>query len=105
MAEGRRSGTSRSLVIYGLLLELCPCAYLQQYRAEMLQNFEDLEQASPSHAVLWLFIGRDLAVSLRSQFTKTLWGQTTIVLIILAVLHAHAQRHPGQHAHAIWGFC
>jgi hypothetical protein len=100
MAQAEQSRTSRSLAIYGLLLELYPRPYLQQHRAEMLQNFQDLEQASPSKAELWLFIGRDLAVSLRSQFTKTFWGQTTIVVLVLAILllyterHAVARRHP-----------
>jgi hypothetical protein len=75
-------GTSRSFAIYGLLLKLDPRPYLQQHRAELLQNFEDLEQASRSTIALWLFIGKDL----RSQFTKTLWGQTAIAVIVLAVL-------------------
>jgi hypothetical protein len=74
MAQRRRSGTSRPLVIYGWLPELYPCAYLQQHRAEMLQDFEDLEQASPSKAALWLFIGRDLAVSLRSPIHQDALG-------------------------------
>jgi hypothetical protein len=70
MARTEQNRTSRSLAIYGLLLELYPRPYLQQHRAEMLQNFQDLEQASPSKAELWLFLARDLAVSLRSQFTR-----------------------------------
>jgi hypothetical protein len=100
MAQHGQCGTSRSLAIYGLLLKLYPRPYLQQHRAELLQNFADLEQASQSTIALWLFIGRDLVVSLRSQFTKTLWGQTAIVVLVLAILlvyterHAVARRHP-----------
>jgi hypothetical protein len=105
MAEARQSGTSRSLAIYGLLLELYPRPYLQQHRAEMLQNFQDLEQASSSKAELWLFIGRDLAVSLRSQFTKTLWGQTAIVILILAILLVYAERHADSRRHLIESCC
>jgi hypothetical protein len=102
---GRRQGTSRSLTVYGWLLELYPREYLQQHRAEMLQNFKDLEEESSSTAALWLFIGKDLALSLRYQFTKTFVGQTTIVLLVLAVLLAGARRHPGGQEHSIWGFC
>jgi hypothetical protein len=36
---------------------------LGQHRAELLQNLEDLEQASSSKVELWLFIGKDLAIS------------------------------------------
>lgn len=92
MTQAEQSRTSRSLAIYGLLLELYPRSYLQQHRAEMLQNFQDFEQASPSKAALWLFLGKDLAVSFRSQFTKTLWGQTVIVILVLAVLLVCTER-------------
>jgi hypothetical protein len=91
---------SWSQAIYGLLLELYPRPYLQQHRAEMLQNFQDLEQASPSKSALWLFIARDLVASLQSQFTRTLWGQTAMVVLVLAIVlvtsehHAVARRHP-----------
>jgi hypothetical protein len=50
--------------MYRLFLELYPPEYLQEHRAEMLQNFEDLERASSSKAALWLFIGKDLMISL-----------------------------------------
>jgi hypothetical protein len=103
--EPERTTTSRSLAIYGLLLELYPRAYLRQHRAEMLQNFADLELASRSKAALWLFIGKDLALSLRAHFTQTFWGQTAIVLIFLATLLAAAELHPGQRERSIWGFC
>jgi hypothetical protein len=105
MARTEQNGTSRSLAIYRLLLELYPRPYLQQHRAEMLQNFQDLEQASPSKAELWLFIGRDLAVSLRSQFNKTLWGQTAIVLLILSILLVYAERHAMARERLIEGCC
>ncbi len=105
MAQSERDGTSRSLAIYGLLLGLYPRPYLRQHRAEMLRNFQDLEQASPSGAALWLFLGKDLAVSLRSQFAKTLWGQTAIVLFVLAVLLVYTARHAVAREHPIEGFC
>lgn len=105
MAHIEQNQTSRSLAIYGLFLELYPHRYLQQHRAEMLQNFQDLEQASPSKPAFWLFIGRDLVVSLRSQFTKTLWGQTTIVALVLSVLLVYAGRHGVARERVIEGFC
>ena len=105
MTQAEQSRTSRSLAIYRLLLELCPRSYLQQHRAEMLQNFQDFEQASPSKAALWLFLGKDLAVSLRSQFTKTLWGQTVIVILVLAVLLVCTERHAPARVQPTEGFC
>jgi hypothetical protein len=100
VTHAERSRTSRSPAVYGLLLELYPRSYRQQHRAEMLQNFQDLEQASSSKAALWVFLARDLAVTLWSQFRKTLWGQTAIVVLVLGILlvyterHAVARRHP-----------
>lgn len=100
MALTEHPEMSRSLAIYGLLLGLYPRPYLQRHRAEMLQNFQDFEQASRSKSALWLLIGRDLLVSLRSQFTRTLWGQTAMVVLVLAIVlaytedHAVARRHP-----------
>ncbi len=105
MAHAGQSRTSRSQAIYGWLLELYPRSYLQQHRAEMLQNFQDLDQASPSKAALWLFLGKDLAVSLRSQFMKTLWGQTAIVLLVLAILLVCTERHAAARVQPIEGFC
>ena len=61
--------------MYGLLIELYPPEYLQQHRAEMLQNFEDLERTSSSKAALWLFMGKDLMISLTSHYLNSLWGQ------------------------------
>jgi hypothetical protein len=60
MVQHGQCGTSRSRAIYGLLLKLYPHPYLQQHRAELLRNFEDLEQASRSTIALWLFLGKDL---------------------------------------------
>ena len=100
MLHSEQNGISRSLAIYGLLLEFYPRSYLQQHRAEMLQNFQDLERASPSKSALWLLIGRDLLVSLQSHFTRMLWGQTAMVVLVLAIVliytehHAVARRHP-----------
>ena len=68
-------------------------SYLQQHRAEMLQNFQDLNRHRHPKAALWLFLVKDLTVSLRSQFTKTLWGQTAIVVLVLAVLLVLTERH------------
>jgi hypothetical protein len=98
-------GTSRSLAIYGLLLQLYPGEYSRQHRAEMLQNFLDIEAAASSRVSLWTFIGKDLVVSLRSHFMRTLWGQTAIVLLVLAALIIGVRGHPVQQEHCIWGFC
>jgi hypothetical protein len=94
---GQKTG-SWSLGIYALLLKLYAPEFLEQHRAELLQNFEDFEKASPSNAALWLFIGKDLMISLISRNTpKSLWGQTALMFIILAivlaVLHAFTSRH------------
>lgn len=69
----------------------------------MLQNFQDLERASLSKAELWLFLARDLAVSLRSQFTNTLWGQTAIVVLVLAIPLTYTERHPVARRHPTEG--
>lgn len=89
MARVQRPSTSRSLAIYRWLLQLYPAEYLRRHRAEMLQNFEDLQHASPSLAALWLLIGRDLMVSLKSHYMpRSFWGQTTLMLVILAMVLA-----------------
>lgn len=75
-AHIEQNGMSRSLAMYGLLLELYPREYLRQHRAEMLQNFEDFERTSSSKAALWLFMGKDLVISLMSHYTNSFWGQT-----------------------------
>ena len=72
-ARIEQNGMSQSLAMYGLLIELYPPEYL--HRAEMLQNFEDLERTSSSKAALWLFMGKDLMISLMSQYINSLWGQ------------------------------
>ena len=64
----------------------------------MLQNFEDLENASSSKAALWLLIGEDLMLSLISRnIPKSLWGQTAlmfiVLVIVLAVLRAFTSEH------------
>lgn len=92
MAQIEQNSRSRSLAIYGLLLDLYPRQYLLQHRAEMLQNFQDFEQASPSKAKFWIFLAKDLAISLRSQFAKTLWGQTAVVLLVLAIILIYTAR-------------
>jgi hypothetical protein len=61
---------SRSLRLYARLLELYPPAFLQRHRAEMLQNFADLEDAATSKVALWLVIGKDLTMSLISHFSR-----------------------------------
>ena len=67
MGRKRNNGGSPGLALYRLLLQLYPPAYLRRHRAELLQNFQDLERAMPSSLALWLFIAKDLAVSLGVQ--------------------------------------
>jgi CubicO group peptidase (beta-lactamase class C family) len=53
----------------------------------MLQNFEDLENASSSKAKLWLLIGEDLMLSLISRnIPKSFWGHTGPLFVVLAVM-------------------
>jgi hypothetical protein len=74
------------LAIYVVLLELYSPEFLTRRRAEMLQNFGDLENGSSSNAVLWLLIGRDLMFSLISRnIPESLWGQIVLMVIVLAI--------------------
>ena len=53
----------------------------------MLQNFEDLENASTPAAAFWLFIGEDLMISLISRENRRpFWAQTVLMLVILVVV-------------------
>jgi hypothetical protein len=105
MSRVDQQRTSRSLAIYGLLLNLYPREYLQDHRAEMVQNFEDFERTSSSRSGLWLFFGKDFAISVMAQLARSRWGQTAIVFIVLiGVLAAVRHRHC-QHEHFTWGFC
>jgi len=89
---------SRSLAVCALLLELYAPEFLAQHRAEMLQNFEDLEITSSSKAALWLLIGKDLMFSLMSRnIPKSLWGQTALMLVILAIVLAGLRSFTSQH--------
>lgn len=82
-----RKTQSRSLAVYGFLLRLYAPDFLARHRAEMLQNFEDHENASSSKAALWLHIGKDLMLSLISRnIPKSLWGRTAPMFIVLAAV-------------------
>lgn len=105
MQQTDKRKTSRSLAVYGMLLNLYPREYLRHHRAEMLQNFEDFDREASSKTELWLFMGKDLAISFRSQFTKSFSGQTAIVSIVLAIVLALAQRRPGEREHTVWILC
>lgn len=100
-----RPGTSRSSTVYGLLLNLYPREYLRHHRAEMLQNFEDFEHASSSRIGLWLFVGKDLALSVITHFAKSRWGQSVIVVAVLIALLAAVGHRPDHHERTAWGFC
>jgi hypothetical protein len=87
MARTKPQARSRSLVVYAVLLKLYAPEFLTQHRAEMLQNFEDLENTLASPVALWLRIGKDLMFSLISrQIRRSLWGQAALMLIVLAVV-------------------
>ena len=98
MARSEQNTRSRSLAVYALLLELYAPEFLAQHRAEMLQNFEDLENTSPSMAALWLLIGKDLMLSLISRnIPKSLWGQTALMFIALAIVLAALRAFTSEH--------
>src|ERR1700710_513125 len=78
---------SRSLAVYALHLQLYAPEFLVRHRAEMLQNFEDLENASSSKAALWLLIGKDLMLSMISRnIPKSIWGHAVPVFIALTAV-------------------
>ena len=77
---------SRSLRLYARLLELYPPSFLQRHRAEMLQNFADLEDAGESKSRLWLLIAKDLAMSLMSQFFGSRLGHYVIAALVTWLL-------------------
>ena len=79
------SGAS-ALRLYARLLELYPPAFLQRHRAEMLQNFADLEDAAASKAALWLLIGKDLTMSLISHFFASRLGIYVIGVLVAWIL-------------------
>jgi CubicO group peptidase (beta-lactamase class C family) len=84
MAHTRRT---RSRAVYGFLLGLYAPEFLARHRAEMLQNFEDLEDASSSRAALWLLVGKDLLLSIVSRnIPKSIWGHTAPAFIVLAAV-------------------
>ena len=77
---------SRSLRLYARLLELYPPAFLQRHRAEMLQNFADLEDAAASKTALWLLIGKDLTMSLVPLFFASRLGNYVLAVLVTWIL-------------------
>jgi hypothetical protein len=82
MMRAAQRKASRSLRIYARLLALYPPAFAQRHGAEMLQNFADLEEASASKGALWLLIGKDLTMSLLSQFFGSRLGRYVIGVVV-----------------------
>lgn len=103
-----RQTQSRSFRVYSRLLELYPPAFLQRHRAEMLQNFADLEEASASKAALWLLIGKDLTMSLTSHLFASRLGNYVIAVLVAWILlfvvgyvwRGSTPGHPALHAFA-----
>jgi hypothetical protein len=86
MTGPARQKESRSLRLYARLLELYSPAFLQRHRAEMLQNFADLEDAAASKAALWQMIGKDLTTSLISHFFASRLGHYVIAVLVAWIL-------------------
>jgi hypothetical protein len=110
MTRPARPKESWSFRLYARLLELYPPEFLQQHRAEMLQNFADLEDATASKAQLWLLIGKDLTMSLVSNFFASQLGNYVIAVIgvwilIFVIGYFTYGSRPGYPAlHAFGGF-
>jgi hypothetical protein len=106
MTRPEQHRQSRSLRLYARLLELYPPAFLQQHREEMLQNFADLEDAATSKVQLWLLIGKDLTMSLVSQFFASQLGSYVIAVLTVWILilvigyftHGSTRGYPALHA-------
>lgn len=110
MTNAARPQPSRSLRLYARLLALYPPSFLERHRAEMLQNFADLEDATESKTKLWLLIGKDLAMSVASQFFGSPLGRYVIAaflawILLFAVGYLVHGPTPGRPAlHAFGGF-
>jgi hypothetical protein len=97
---------SRSLRLYARLLDLYPPEFLRRHRAEMLQNFADLEDATASKTKLWLLIGKDLTMSLTSQLFASQLGSYVIAVLLTWILifiigyftHGSTPGYPALHA-------
>jgi CubicO group peptidase (beta-lactamase class C family) len=77
------------MAVYGFFLKLYAPEFLARHRAEMLQDFEDLEKASSSTAALWLLIGEDLMLSFISRkIPKSFWGYAAPIFAVLTVVFA-----------------
>jgi hypothetical protein len=108
MTRPAQQQASRSLRLYARLLELYPPAFLQRHRAEMLQNFADLEDAAASKAAFWLLIGKDLTMSLMSHFIASRLGKYVIgvlvawlsIFVIGYFAHGSTPGHPALHVFA-----
>ena len=99
---------SRSLRVYAQLLKLYPTEFLRHHRAELLQNFSDLEEATASTTALWLLIGKDLTMSVISQFFASRLGRYVIAVLVAwmllfvvgYVLRGSTPGHPALHTFA-----
>jgi hypothetical protein len=108
MTSPARPKQSRSLRFYARLLELYPPSFLQRHRAEMLQNFADLENAAEPKAKLWLLIGKDLVMSLASHFFSSRLGTYVIGVFVTWILlfvigyyfYGSTRGHPALHVFA-----
>ena len=97
---------SRSLRLYTRLLELYPPSFLRCHRAEMLQNFADLENAREPKGKLWLLIGKDLPTSLMSEYFGSRLGRYVIAVFVTWMLlfvvgyfsYGPTPGHPALHA-------
>ncbi len=102
MSRPAPQNESRSRRLYARLLQLYPPAFLQRHRAEMLQNFADLEHAAASKTALWLLIGKDLTMSLIPDFFASRLGRYVISalvawILLFAIMYFHygnARGHP-----------
>ena len=86
MRRPARQNEPRSLRLYARLIDLYPSAFLERHRAEMLQNFADLEDAAASKPGLWLMIGKDLTLSLVSHFFASRLGHYVIAVVVAWML-------------------
>jgi hypothetical protein len=106
MTSPARLKQSRSLRLYARLVELYPPSFLQRHRAEMLENFADLEDAAASETALWVLIGKDLAMSLIAHFFTSQLGRYVIAVfvawmllfVIGYVFYGPTPGHPALHA-------